>query len=140
MFNHGNNGSNDRGGQKVDIRSVLADSLRGAEYVAKGTSAEKGCDVPPKSVRSRFNRLNDDVDLVLKRGMEWRKNPVVKDATGHHNEDASRTGLSFLSVVDPNRKPTASEKDGGIIRNSVPEINIRSVPSKGTYKPTKTEF
>ena len=42
---------------------------------------------------------------------EWEKrNPVVTGASGHHNEGVPQTGLSSLSVVAPNRKPTASEK------------------------------
>ena len=51
--------------------------------------------------------------------------PVVTEASGHHSEGASQTGLSPLSVVAPNRKPTASRKSGGIVRASVNEVNSK---------------
>ena len=65
MPSYEHNRIDDSSGQKVNISSVLADSLRDVEYVGKGTSAEKGGEVPPESVRSMFNRLNNDAETCL---------------------------------------------------------------------------
>ena len=64
--NHGDRPN--RNSFKVDIRSVLSDALRNSEYVAKGTTAQEGGEVPPDCVQKIFMKLNTDIGIARTNG------------------------------------------------------------------------